>query len=1615
MPELNRSNDNTNLGPGQLGINQGDFREQQEVLADSVLMLGGRGEVNSGDVVSKALNAPFILYVNPYIGSDNFVFGSYSTEDDDREEELRRIELQRLECGYTEAAPFLTINRAIIEAGLITNKDYWSNVDQDDQRVCIVLAPGVYDVDCRPGDTVANTPEFVQATHGDGNIAFLRRFNPRANQPDAPPVGGGIILPRGCSMVSMDLRKTIIRPVAAAVPAVADEQAIDNNGHYPNRAAIFRMTGEGFYYGFTFMDFDGANRSHHLMSCFEFATTNQVSEFYDKLNAAFSNVANWNDTGEWDTEDQIVGPQPALANLTEATDTTDSASPYIFNCSIRSEWGLCGVLANGQDVRGFRSCVIAQFTGVSLQRDLSCWQVWDNTDFDQNPADFNALRADSPNDVRMDPDRRSFHIRAVNNAVIQEVSVFAIGQGVHHHVDRGGEITITNSNSNFGGCAAIAEGFKDFTFPQDQDYEVLRVRRPTDLSEKRNNIRKIVIGETANTQTTALTRINLTANLTGDTDNEPDVLGDYTLQPGTRIWVESDNGNDFTAVLSATAWDASTNQDRIETEAALARGNDADGTADGTAIANADLQGRNVYIRRLIDTRTPEERTYSFICQRDAANRVPVRDYVIQEDGNEATGVNLTCVQDPKTGTLGATNIVEFKARQLNPRQDANLGASTNDVEVQGWRTYYRAGDPVRNGVNGKHFICVQDHYDVNRTPDFTAASGLFVENNIHTETGTNANHNPEDFFKNTSPIILFDYDLSDRDDQADLITAREPLGIELDSTDANSVWRNEGSPANTVANAIERMRWQVQAQYTTATDYRGCFTTCRQRLNGAGNGFDSDANAFASLLPVQSANVLLDVSGQSEVFDFRRPSSLRLFGHAYEYAGYLNYTKALPRYQQELSKPNRFTYYGTSKDGGRVYFTGFNEEGFAVSNRGIEDITTGEIETPENPDAEGPNCAFFNCLRVGTGDAPALSVAGTTTLSQDVTISQGLTVAGNATFNGNVDASDEELDFENTDVNLDSSEISLDGATVDLDDTDVENYGMLTNHIGVGDLATIADLEDRTVPANNGDIETATDTHGNGTDLVNVAGLNYVLFDRNVVTANENVTEIFVSNDTAGVGDTINVNGTDIVLAFDPDRAIADVRDNPPTTDVNACTFRRASQWANEILSERETARYRLADGRYFNAVPSFNHIAQVEGAVAEFPNGNVVANYDNANTSPTTDVDNLLDTLAIPVFATGMQLRNTSGSSNRFNAIGRPVQLIFNQGGWINGCGWLGAQDTYTDTQFPNNLFPGMTEVRAANSDIIADLDQSMANFGNAGNMRFDRFYGRTTIFASGGERMRIRNCVFGAKGVNIGNVGYGERGPIVRLGRETQVEFSGIYLLGNLIAQNADWQDADDAGVNVRYANVTGRGNCGSLTDGRTSVTRAANASVTFPAVARHNLSNNNRNGDRNLDVNCIHILDNNGNYGLQANDNATNGTAGAAMYAIIGDMPPGSILFTGGYNSWRRGFLTNGNTGHHGFAGRFGERDFAGTKTQGMSRTASPQNRQRFNAYSDSVWQMARDGQSITEAAGDANPGPGLTAEAYSTNPNANPLNIRSRIWGRGIDTATANQNGREFYA
>lgn len=950
---------------GQVGAldhidsSQAVFREQIAALTDAVRQLGGNAEIAPGSArVNDPLSAPFVLYVNGYTGSDKFVSGDYASADGGTfADKVKRISYQRLECGYSPARPFKTLNRAVIEAAIITSRDYMNLPGAPcGDLVSIIVAPGITEVLNGPGG--GTITEWVDGK--EPTTAELQAFN---------SARGGVILPRGCSVCSLDLRKTIIRPTY--VPAASEETA-----DLSNRSAIFRMTGGGYYYGLTFMDKDGLAASHHLLDCFAFASKADLDAFYGKIRTAFDGTGK---TGKInpaiavarDSEWKIVGTFPA-AGQTADTDTTRGASPYVYNCSARSMYGLCGVLADGADVDGLRSVVLAQFTGVSLQRDLSCWQKHSGTSWGAFTNYQDYIDSD-PDSVRMNPKRRSYHIRAVNDAIIQEVSVFAIGQGVHHWVQKGGEITITNSNSNFGGCAALAEDYKTTANVADKSWTVNRIRVATDLSEENGNITKIYLGNIADGQTDAAIqaqrwfdlRIPLEASLIRPTIPEVIDAGGYTLREQSYLWIENPSGEDYRVRLPATAWDPTSPARLNFINSVVNEKNIAPGdpvlTATGvpTGQNHPSLAGRRVYIRRLKDSRKTEERRYSLVLNNTtAASRIPLRDYVLQTDlaGTSVNGLipNSQLLTVMATGGEAPSGPGVLKTANISLRRN---NASSPWTAGQ----YYRPGDNVTQA--GKHYICVTQNNSLTFVPaDWREAF-------VHMET----TYNNEDFQPNSQPSIIFDNDSDGTD-------ASTTLGYNL-----STVWANDPL---------------IRDQYRSATDYQGLHSLL------VSFGF-STADAHKILLPKTRAQrdrnpgTALDGIGSpggavkawaNWPVEFRRPSNIRLFGHAYEWAGYLNYTKSLPRYQRELGVLNKFTYYFTHKDGGRVYASGFNEEGFLVTNKGLEDLASGNSLTVDQLGSEENSIdfpTFFESL-----SANDLTVNNTLTIS-------GL-VQGNATWTQN-------------------------------------------------------------------------------------------------------------------------------------------------------------------------------------------------------------------------------------------------------------------------------------------------------------------------------------------------------------------------------------------------------------------------------------------------------------------------------------------------------------------------------------------------------------------------------------------------------------------------------------
>jgi hypothetical protein len=480
--------------------------------------------------------------------------------------------------GNSRTRPFKTIQRALLESARFSYQ-IGQNNDRFD-KTTIMVSPGIHYIDNRPGLAIDTNGNLTDA---NGSAAGINQFSVGTNFDIQDPdnvlylfnsINGGVILPRGTSIVGQDLRKTKIRPKYIPQP---------DNDNIPT-SAIFRVTGGCFFFGFSFFDADPGDRvyrdftksvhspnySHHKLTCFEYADgvntvagkgNTDLDMYYQKLTLAYGVnsgrplpdypanndfqasvdesriVGAISQIGDIEIEDIYSGSSPSssiatpivtvvtrtnhqfsvgtpvlifgvgnaeydgsyvvsqiindttftyslastptsTANpsligknpiVTVESDTVTSCSPYIFNCSIRSVYGLNGMHADGDKATGFKSMVVAQFTGISLNKDDNAYVKYNTTSgIWQDQATLGtsvSLHTDSR--ARHKPTWQNFHIKASNNAFIQCVSIFAIGYAAHFVAETGGDMSITNSNSNFGAKALEADKFRLEAFLKD--------------------------------------------------------------------------------------------------------------------------------------------------------------------------------------------------------------------------------------------------------------------------------------------------------------------------------------------------------------------------------------------------------------------------------------------------------------------------------------------------------------------------------------------------------------------------------------------------------------------------------------------------------------------------------------------------------------------------------------------------------------------------------------------------------------------------------------------------------------------------------------------------------------------------------------------------------------------------------------------------------------------------------------------------------------------------------------------------------------------------------------------------------------------------------------------
>ena len=518
--------------------------------------------------------------------------------------------------GNSQTRPFKSLQRALIEAARFSYNI--GNNNDLVEKTTILLMPGEYLIDNRPGYGIYKDGNSVKALTPGGGPAAVSIFdltldsNFDINQSDNilykfNSVYGGVVVPRGTSIVGLDLRKTKIRP--KYVPNPTDDTAT---------SAIFRITGGCYFWQFSI--FDGNENSevyvnnsdverptfsHHKLTVFEYAdginehpTTkiDDLNMYYHKLSVAYGSASTRNIQDKYASsprgfasrrqEYEIVGAfasdpisitnikagdgvyatnevtvetltdhnfdigtpikingvspadynvsatvtqtfvddskkfrytladyNPGLetpandvtgATVTIETDTVDGASPYIFNCSLRSVYGMNGMKADGAKATGFKSMVVAQFTGVSLQKDDRAFVKYNKSN--RSYEGINIVATQPPRLAQesspTNPSRvyhldseaiyrsgwETTHVSIINDAILQIVSVFAIGYNKHFAAESGGDASITNSNSNFGQIALVSDGFKKEAFEKDDTSYLTHIITPKAITSDEEEI-----------------------------------------------------------------------------------------------------------------------------------------------------------------------------------------------------------------------------------------------------------------------------------------------------------------------------------------------------------------------------------------------------------------------------------------------------------------------------------------------------------------------------------------------------------------------------------------------------------------------------------------------------------------------------------------------------------------------------------------------------------------------------------------------------------------------------------------------------------------------------------------------------------------------------------------------------------------------------------------------------------------------------------------------------------------------------------------------------------------------------------------------------------------------
>lgn len=831
-------------------------------------------------------------------------------------------------------------------------------------------------------DTVSATRwrvhlQYVQGSFNIGDELFYNRTS------DFNPTTGGLIVPRGISINGVDLRKVRLRPMY--VPGLTPGQNVAQD----KKTYILKVTGGTYVSLLTFADNQQFSRTHNTVTSVGFASQEEIrggnneTSYYAKITSLFASIDGWGNDGvlEVPGETTIVAPivagkenrgndieqnqtgtqtpdldpnsapmypGPAILKVEEGgsvnffklpdVNSTRSSSPYVFNCSVRSIFGLQGLFADGTRVSGFKSMVTANFTQVSLQTDPNCFETPSTEYFSDPPINKDTGSGKKYRTCATDQFKyRHYGFRGSADATIQLVSCFVIGNADHFISESGADLSITNSCSDFGDISLRSIGYKKEAFSQDKGIpslayggtKILQIIPPLPLSSS-----PVGNGRGATLKTSEVaTGLNI----------------DYV--PTKQYILENKVGTSAPQVI------------RIYVK----NSNIADPLSE-TNPPSASLLGfgQFTYTRKAADG--------SYYLSGGDNNQERKTLYVtgFDENGNSILFAGEILIQDPSEPKFDDLDdkskifgwdagrgkwYVNIKTSSIaEETEDGQIGEEDGFLQKKYDYAFRYMLDSDDSPFDTVDFIFDSTPIKVRRSVDRRTADERVYRVILDGFVREEGLRKPQSYYVLEKQQGVVGFPMNGGD---------ELLSDPLTVTDVRN-YHTYSNPGVEYTDATNPFPGKYITYLTTAADARDVFTAdfvpeldqdepeatadpdnsstkiALQKMQNRPNVVFS-STLGPSINPIQiRENTSTNQIGF--LISLHRPSVVRASGHTWEWTGYLNYDTAFPIYQGEpLEQDFKLGKIIVEQTGGRVYASGMNEEGNFYIGTNVYDLKSGE------------------------------------------------------------------------------------------------------------------------------------------------------------------------------------------------------------------------------------------------------------------------------------------------------------------------------------------------------------------------------------------------------------------------------------------------------------------------------------------------------------------------------------------------------------------------------------------------------------------------------------------------------------------------------------------------